>query len=626
MQKREKEPFLDRVLLHSKNADERLFDMVLRFITFVILIIIIWIYADLVHAKADGVGGVTIGELYHIDFEKLPVSTTQSLLWRSDEYSLVFNEYMNFGFNSNYHPIYISTGYTTNHIVPSELYIDNCYMFYCYAGAGLNGWYVYAVPKDVIDTGKAIWTWQGFYATEDFNYYAGSIWNDNTIYPFSTFTFNHSSMNQLSVDQYCTTANCYFSNCPYWGGTRLDTNVLGGPVDYNSVIEDAIDPDFVQDGSLYNCNYFLYGDIMTQPWDYVEPTENDSNHLYLKDFNVCLTPASSFIDSSVVITMSWDEWIEKYIDNYYVDIYYSLDYNGEPWSRNDTDPPVNNPMNYTVVYENIPLTKFRSYYQEDISTILGSMYINHESALAMMNALNAARAFTYTSNGNLTFQDVLNGSSAEFSTNKGGGGSVNLGVLYSYLYQNLSPLHAGETTVFIDQFDFTVEFDIYSKTVQEESMLGGRTFDLLNGTSNTNYNILNNQNPWNGSTTEGKSEKTGGTYYGDNTNIAYGGSASAQGGNANVGNITITTGNGYKDTELHQLTDQDIVHNHQKIITVIEDLKYCFHQFAQESNHNSFIQMIYDDYEYIPGIEYITSSIIIICGVCILIFIIKIAF
>ena len=326
--------------------------------------------------------------------------------------------------------------------------------------------------------------------------------------------------------------------------------------------------------------------------------------------------------------MSWDEWIEKYVDNYVVDIYYTLDYNGEPWSRIDTEPPVNNPRSYTIVYENIPLTKFRSYYQEDIKTILSSMDINGESALAMMNALNSAGAFTYTSNGNLTWQDVLNGTSAEFSTNKGVGGSVNIGVLYSYLHQQLSPLHAGETTVFIDQFEFTVDFDIYSKSVQQESALGGRTFNLLNGESNTRYDILKNNNPFEGSTTEGKSEKNGGTYYGDNTNIAYGGNANANGGNASasINNISISGGNGYQDTELHRLTDSDITHNHQKIITVIEDLKYCFHQFAQENNHNSFIQMIYDDYEYIPGIEYITQSIIIICGVCILIFIIKIAF
>ena len=57
--------FLDRVILHNKNADERLFDLILRSVTFIVLIIIVWLYADLVHVKADTQYNNVVSFVYH---------------------------------------------------------------------------------------------------------------------------------------------------------------------------------------------------------------------------------------------------------------------------------------------------------------------------------------------------------------------------------------------------------------------------------------------------------------------------------------------------------------------------------------------------------------------------------
>ena len=140
--------FLDRVFLHGKNADERLFDLILRSLTFIVLLLFLVLYCSLnVHAD-----NLTIAQYYNIDFSKLNVSNDNSLLWRSEEYSYCLQNYTDIAYNSNFHPPFNVPNFVTNIPLQDDFIKSDCYTIYAYAGAGLNGLYFYFIPKDVIDS------------------------------------------------------------------------------------------------------------------------------------------------------------------------------------------------------------------------------------------------------------------------------------------------------------------------------------------------------------------------------------------------------------------------------------------------------------------------------------------
>lgn len=603
-------PFLDRVFLHSKNADERLFDMILRIITFIVLIIILWLYADIAHAKADSTN--------YLD----------EYLLGSNRYGL--KPYLNDGdwnmlddilsdiprYTGNYNFTNEVPGHIT---ITSDMNLNNYYIIgrTHWSSPGDSGFiiqidpqvaisnHVMIIGENVIHSDSVIQTTNIWYNKRDSTNSSQYVVHNITI-PAGNNAIN-------SIVNYSADCYVFMTNVPMLFGSAIDTQ------------------GFIENGNTdtcFNANYMSYDNILIN--DISEtPVESDINHMYLKDYSIGLTSADFLLDSNLIISAKWDNWVERYISHYKMVIVYQVDYNGEPWSRTDVSPPVEQPMHWMVT-DTVPLGKFSSYYSIGIRDIFSRMGVNEQSAIAICNALQNSGAIIATSNGSTTIQDVLNGLTAEFkvsTTGVGASGGVNLGVLYAYLREQLDSLHAGETTVFIDDFRLTVNFHLVSDrlSVGDTSGLGGAEFDFLNGTTDYSYDILNNNNEWSEPNTPNLNNETASSSSsgGDitNSNVAYGGNASS-----NVGDINITTGNGYKDTELHQLTNQDIVNNHLKIITVIEDLKYCFHQFAQQNNHNSFMQMIIDDYGQIPGVEYIATSIIILCGVCILIFIIKIAF
>ena len=592
MKNDKKEPFLDRVLLHSKNADERLFDMILRFITFVILIIIVWIYADLAHAKADG---LTLAQYYNIDFSKLTVSNENSLMFNIDDYIACLSEYTNISYDSNYHPPFLATRYATNHDFISEVIPDDCYSFYCYAGASLDGWYVFSIPRETIDNGIAIWTRNGFYATQDFTYYCGAVWYGSTVYPYYSTTFDSSSVHSISVDQYCTTDNCYFSNCPMWTGTRLDSNTIGGPVDYSSIISDAIDSDFVQSNALFNCNYFLYDNILKNPWDSTEDVESNLNHLYFEDVQIGLTGQASNQDitsAEVVVGVSVDDWVLNHINDYYVNISYNVHMKDSLTGSPDPD---------FTIHKIVPLKAF----------------MNDGYVYSIYDLFQEGNFISYYNNIRSTYNTSV------VSTD----GWIHSNALVPTLLRNAS-------YIFTDYFVRTVEsqtanysiFDFgLDVTVQlSAGALGGtgnmsypytKAFDFLNGSSSiTSAEGLRNHNPWLGETTPQANPLVP-----QGNNDIIGGGGSYGGGNTNV-SVNVS-GQKIPMNVQTQKEMNDTLTNYTNAFTTFTQ---SIRSLADMESQNNFYAVLSNTVPMIPGVNIFLQYVALTCGVMLILLVLKI--
>lgn len=605
--------FIDRVFLHSKNADERLFDMILRCITFVVLIIIVWLYADLTHVKADGTN--------FLDEYLLGTNRYGLKPYLNDSDWAMLDDFIDD--IPKYTGAYNFSQEVPGHItITSDMNLSNYFIIgrTHWSSPGDSGFVIQLDPQEAINNHVMIIGENVIYSDNAIS--TTNIWYDkrdstNTSkYVVHNITIPAGSTAINTVVDYSQDCYVFMSNVPMLNGSTISTQ------------------GYIENGNTSDCfnwNYMSYDNILIN--DISEtPVESDSNHLYLKDYTIGLTSSDFLLDSNLIISAKWDNWVERYISHYKMVIVYSLDYNGEPWSRMDVSPPIEQPFHWMVT-DTVPLGKFSSYYSIGIRDIFSRMGVNDQSAIAICNALQQSGAIIATENGSTTVQDVLNGLSAEYkvSTNGiGASGGVNLGVLYAFLHEHLDTLHAGETTVFIDDFRLNVTFFLTSDRLsqQEISDFGGSgsaEFDFLHGTTEYTYDILNNKNEWSEPNKPNINNEIASSSSGSgdisNSNIAYGGNA-----NSSVGNITISTGNGYQDTGLHQLTNQDITNNHIKIIQVIENLRYSMDKFANTTKQSSFLGMVLSQYGSIPGVDFLVESLVVIVSVCILCFFIKVFF
>lgn len=574
--------FLDRVILHNKNADERLFDLILRFITFVLLIIIIWIYADLTHVKA---AGLTLAQYYNIDFEKLLYNNTNSLLWTSEEYVNALNEYTNINYDSNYHPNFIATSYVTNRELPDEFIIDDCYAFYCWASSGLNGWYVFYIPKSLIDSHQVIYTQYGFYALNDFTFYSGSIWNGSTVYAPDSFTFSSSGgVHHMSVDQYCSTANCYFSNCPCWTGTSLDSNSIGGPINWGGVIDRLSVNNFIDSDSLFNCNYFLYDGILSNPWGNDEELrESNANHLYLNDIQVglsCDSKGQDLRSSNVLIGVDFDDWISNHVNEFQLRVKYTFDFSGY-W--NNVASPYNGSYS-TIQFANISTFKngIYSYGISEIANDSGFPYNN----LASMECRVTSQSEPYLG----LFPNIYQTTQRYISN----------------WYQCIYPL--ASSNIRIENYTLTVECSLYSGLDYGGTYV--KEFDFLTGSESVKRaDILNNNNPWLGDPEPQLPSNV------PEGNINYG-----SGSNNNF-NVQVYSEHKVPMNVQNRQELQDTLNNYNE---ATETFINTFRSFADSNNQNNFLYMISDTYGHLPGVNYIVSSCIIVFGLAIILFILKV--
>lgn len=575
-------PFLDRVILHNKNADERLFDMILRIITFIVLIIIVWIYADLTHAKADN---LTLAQYYNIDFSKLNISNENSLLWRSDEYIYCLQNYTDITYNSNYHPPFQATGQATNVQLNDSFIMNDYYALYCITSSGLNGWYAYFIPKDLVDEGHVIWTRNGFYADNDFNFYAGSVWG-NTVYPPTSFTFDSSSVHNLSVDQYSSSDLCYFSNMPIWSGTRLDSNVIGGAIDYNSIIEDAINSSFVQSNALFNCNYFLYDDILRNPWDIDDNVESNLNHLYLNDIQVglsCNRINQRLESSNVIIGVDVDDWISNHMKSYNLkvdyDLYFDAQFNG-----------VNSPLNghYTTTsFNNLALFNNDAY-------SYGVSEIANESNFPL-SSLNSQdiKVFSNSQPYYGLFPTILN-----------------------YVQKEIS----NEWTVWTPSTDHNIVFNDFTLTVTctlySGLDYGGsyvKEFDFLTGAESVKRaDILNNNNPWLGDPSPQLPANVPESGL-INNNGGYGGGSTSV--NVNVSGQKIP---------MNVQNQQEINNTLTNYTNAFETFSNSIRSLADTESQNNFYAVLSNTVPMIPGVNIFLQYVALTCGVMLILLVLKV--
>lgn len=592
--------FMDRVFLHNKNADERLWDFILRSATFFILLIIIMMSG--LKVCASNSGNRTISDIYDIDFSLLPVSTENSLLWRSDEYTSLLAQYTDITYNSNYHPPYQVTGYTTNMEVPSQLYMDNCYNWYCWAGAGMEGFYVYSIPKHIIDDGICIWTRNGFYATEDFTYYTGSQWYGNQTYPLGAQTFDSSTVHQLSNDQYCSTANAYFSNCPMWTGDLTDPLYTGLDIDYDDIISRIQSSDFEESYELFNCNYFLYGDIMIQPWEERPEKESNNNHLYFKDVQVGITCTSAnqdIVSSQVVVGVSVDDWVLNHINDYYVFCQYT--FHMKDSYTGSADP------NFTVT-KVVPLNAF----------------MNDGYCYSVYDLWQEGNFINYYNMINSTYKVKVRSKYETF--NKGLMPTLINWVTYGFADYYLDSIDHIENAY--EVFDFGLDVNV----ILSNGALGGngniskpytKEFDFLRGTASvTNAEGLRNHNPWTGESDPQANPiipNSGGSSNGNGNGD--GATAIAYGGNVNV---TINNGLGGNSDDI---TDTSPTNSIREYLDALNEMKSSINEFTvveeDAQGNKTFLAFMKDTLDGFPIMEEMVNVIKIIIGVCLIVIVIK---
>ena len=307
MKNDKKEPFLDRVLLHSKNADERLFDMVLRFITFVILIIIIWIYADLVHAKAD----VNI-DYSGFDAEFIPFDTLTTL---SAEDGFLFMDKIYEGleakgvdmsngisqgtFQSSYQSLvnrysYITDEFLNNLPIPNNVSAQNIDAGNAYrhsienVNIDDNGYYIY-----LSEVSSTRFSYYIIFTYPDYQWMYGyntAVYNYAENYDYSNFYANKYGVSiTYDVNNNSWTASLFGSgygasedNCPIFSNDIVWYAYGGRNAVIASDFNEIYSPVTSQ---VLNLNYVNYNNLIGSN----TPQESNLNHLYLTDAQVGLS-------------------------------------------------------------------------------------------------------------------------------------------------------------------------------------------------------------------------------------------------------------------------------------------------------------------------------------------------
>lgn len=648
---------VNRLFTKDKNGYERTFDYFLRTITFFVILIFVLIYASHVHADEDVIvdaGDLQVTTIKSYFGENVFLFDNNSALQSFQNSNLIdipFYGWLSTGNPRVYYP-YDASAFASLFGYDDDLPIVSSGSFTYYGNTyniSLEDYYIYLVPYERVDhTGNFVPNVDG--RTYGVIYFKKSDWyfNKNWIYPFDgervhrvpacTFYVNRND-NKVHVDYY----EVYFGD---WSKNYMDTIFSSMPLYFSnkSIISNNMEnSDINNDQSsdyLLNVNPAMIEGLIGMDGSAILPPdepegESNANHLYLKDFNIGLTSADSILNSHIIIKANYDEWQEKFIQDYSLRITYKLTYNGEPWAKDEVglrDNPVIG--EYT---ETIPLAKLTSFYETEFRTVTNNMNVNNNSATAMFEALQYAGVPVNTGDY-VTASDVLDGMSANFkvdSSGAGGGVSANVAVLYGYLNQIINnENHVGEVLIYLTQFDFDITINVIDNK-GTPSGDGGKYYNFLLGTSSMNYDILNNSNPWEGSSSDGISNNASGMSNNsiNNSTVAYGGSASANGGSStsnSIGNqntVNVTTGNGYQDTELHQLTQEDIENNHIKIINTIQALRNVFEEMAStKEEKESFLKMILLEFGDIPGVSIMIASLLVVATVMVIIFIIKIAF
>lgn len=607
---------IDYLFRRGKNADERCYDYFIRTVTFFVVVLIVLCYASFAHASENYgtfFGGVQYDYFlkfedvynHYLDYDRqntdfsMPDSGVGFIM--SNPYSVgpftteeSFNNVVNF--------------VDTNYAISGNEEFQYSYTVLQRRDSWSNSGNSEFTITKIYSNSKAFLIVNSWDAATSSAYYVIANEDNSDMYA-RTFSINyisnssyHVNINSESTSKQITLnpqGQCalYFVDMPIY---HLRYSNSGRQGDYTYKTLDSM-INAIRSGDV-NIQLNPYLDVL-DPSEPEEPeVESNANHMYAELFNVYITGEPStklYSNYDLLFDIQVDEWVVEHINDYKLNINYQFVFTG------------NYIKDYNIVAQSTESLNLRTIvntpYKKSLFTLFNEMKADGRSVNAYLSEISSASDMYLMSKAD-TFIEKKIYSIFEQSF------LYNIGAIY--FQNNESAVNIGNSYLVVSCWLSTDEY---------ESQTFNKTFDFKNGTENvTNDGIMNNPNPWIDPDNPEQPEQKLVT---DNS-VNTGGGSIAYGGNS-YNNINISTGNGYQDTELHQLTEEDIKENHRNIIRTIETLRDVFQRFADVTNdeeHQSFLQMIYTEFYQIPGLPYMVLSVIVVFGIMVIIFIIKIAF
>ena len=616
-------PFLDRVILHNKNADERLFDMILRFITFVVLIIIIWIYADLVHAKADGIN-VTGCTCDFISFQEWTTLTAEEgFLWYDkildglEERNIDISNGIPQGqFQSSYNNLIQSQSYITPEFlnslpIPTNINAQNvdCGNAYRFDLNNVN----------VEDNGVYLYLTEA--SANYFNYYIIYTWpEEQWLYGYDTMlrnyaeNYNYSNFYAnkyliwVSYDVQNNTWSAGLqgsgygqseSNCPLFSNQKVWYAYGGANMVKNAEFEEVESPVNQQ---VLNLNYVEYNNLIGSN----TLKESNKNHLYFKDVQIGLSSGSSNMDllgSSVVIGVDVDDWVKNHINDYWVYVSYRI-------HIKDSDVTVADPSSAYGQY--LPLRTFMNdVYTYSIADLFENLPVNqYGNFMSYYNHIRSSKSIKVTNHNGRWNHNGIFPSALRF-------------IGYEISDYAIEEVQIPNYSI----FDFGLEVRIVLTDNQnigssDTSGVFSKDFDFLHGSSSiTKADGLYNANPWEGETNPNDPNNINpnvpsGSISGDGS----GASAVAYGGNVNVtiNNNNKLVGNGAEGNDTESIID--------KYNEIFGTFKSSFGELAtvgSSQGNNGFMGFLSSTYSFIPGLNYIVICVGVVFSLIIVLVVIR---
>lgn len=577
--------FIKNVFLHGKNADERLFDLILRSITFIVILFFV-VFFSTVKVHAD--------DTQYLDIMLLGDNTLDlQPYFNNTDWATVKSQYPDTPYNTS---IFGFVSEVPGHVVlTSDMDIDNCFcaLGRCYWSGSSDSANALFIDKDLAISNHVTLLYDGYiYSDSDVSAYV--VWFNKrqslntslyTIYNI-TIPSGITEFRNIQPLLYGSTFYWYLSNLP-----MLNTH------DSTAVSNWLSNGDNTE--SVFNVNYIQYNDLGLSP-DMGEQ-ESNLNHLYFKDVQIALsgsTDKTSLESASAVIGVDVDNWVKNNIDDFTMDVTYQ----------------------WIGKYRGLSDFQYTSSYSHPCATFLNDIY-SFSLAQSMIDSGFYDHAYTHMKdNYDFRSTDAVMNALKSFSGKLSWIKTLSIEGGYIYYGSEGEGGNDNQTSI-LDYFYLDVSVTIHADNVS--SGVFTKRFDFLRGTESImNSDGLRNNNPWLGEVDPNNPNNVD-PYQNSNGSSGSGGGATA---NATVGDINISTGNGYQDTELHQLTEMDIQRNHIKIIETINTLRDAFDRLASENEDNGFVGMIRAEYDYIPGVDYILDAIVIVCAICIIAFFIRIVF
>ena len=565
--------FLDRVILHNKNADERLFDLILRSVTFIVLIIIVWLYADLVHVKADTQYNDVVSFVYHGN------SLGFSEPYLNDiDYFEACNTFSDIPSGASF----LGIGHFSPFITQS-MDLDN--NFVVLGGTPTDQYPYYAVfliPKDVVINGNFVLCGQYHaYIKSSFDFTCFEI-PRSSVSDTSTYIEYHwntaSRLGYLTFGKALQNSNndwgVYFTNIPMLFGSNSD-NV--------SDIEDWLENG--NNENIFNGNYLTYHDLSFMPSD-VE-VESSKNHLALSDVQVGLSSfykeMTDLSESSVVIGVGVDDnWILSHMNDYTVGIEYHFYIKDS--NMNQADP-------VSMYNQTIPLSYFN-----DSPVTNGCANIMSSSMIAPFPSNRDFYSY-YRSLSSSYGQKVVT------REHRDGFFPAVLKNIYKFTiggYTIENPVTTNNTI-----FEFYLDVNVRLMSEGESSGYYTKRFDFKRGTvSILSADAFQNPNPWDGPTSPESeydpnvpSNPVGNTSGGGSSAVAYG------------GNVTIYNNN--NNSLVGSGSDTDTDTGIDNFMNVFNTFKSSFNEMSSVGTpqDNGFMGFLNASFGFIPGLNYIVICV-----------------